>query len=95
MSTKPGPLYLCSSGTLYTRYAGMRHPIIPNTGLQIEVKLRTGALIRMAPHDTRIAKTRIHQPTSFSLIRSEGIIRCNTFIAIPLQASRNPKKTPK
>jgi hypothetical protein len=37
----------------------MRQPIMPKMGLQMEVKLSTGALRRIAPHDTRIAKTRM------------------------------------
>ena len=41
----------------------MRQPIMPKMGLQMEVKLSTGALRRMAPQDTRIAKTRMDHET--------------------------------
>ena len=68
---------------------------MPKMGLQMEVKLSTGALRRMAPQDTRIAKTRMDHETIFLLILSSGMRRRSTFIAIPWHASRKPRNTPK
>ena len=49
----------------------------------------------MAPHETRTAKIKIPIETARTLILSSGINRFKQFMAMPRQASRNPKNTPK
>ena len=87
------PLYLRNDPTLYTKYAGIRHPIHPKMGPKKDSSLRIGALSTMAPQDTETAKTKIPLETSSLLIFSAGKRRDKIFKAIPVHASLKPKKT--
>ncbi|MNE82913.1 hypothetical protein D3C80_1796850 [compost metagenome] len=64
---------------------------MPKMGLQMEVKLSTGALSTMAPQESSTVNNMMPRPTSPLLMRSSGITRRSRFIASPWQASRKPR----
>ena len=64
---------------------------MPKIGLQMEVKLNTGAFKTIALQASRMANNMMPRWTVLSLIFSVGILRRRTFITIPCVASRKPR----